>query len=264
VTVTTGASGSARRGTCPRGSRIRSGGRKARRRQASTTSWATQDGTLSRTLSKLICGSARNAAGSHPFPPCSQRARCRCRRPLRRTSCRVFENVVQVTRRPEAFSRSGITLTPANGVIREWDYAKALIVKGVEQAAAGAIIADTLGRFHAQECADVEPVEGAIDGERGRSQVPLAAANPSPCPRRPPRSRPLAAAVKGLGTGRLLRQPQSRNGPDGPSSFVPTARGPRRGPQSRDERAMCEMGGGAVTPLRRAAPATPAPGTTRS
>ena len=48
--------------------------------------------------------------------------------------------------------------------IRSWDYAEALVSKGLDIFSAQQVISQTFNRFHKEECLDVESVQGAIEG----------------------------------------------------------------------------------------------------
>ncbi len=58
-------------------------------------------------------------------------------------------------------SISGVSLSQHD--IQAWDYAEALIVKGLDRSAAQKITAETFDRFHGEHCSEVEPVEGAVE-----------------------------------------------------------------------------------------------------
>jgi len=57
-------------------------------------------------------------------------------------------------------SLCGIPLLQSD--IQSWEYADALIAKGVDVTSAKAIIKQTFERFHEVECTNVEPIDGAI------------------------------------------------------------------------------------------------------
>ncbi len=47
--------------------------------------------------------------------------------------------------------------------IQTWEYADALVAKGIAPSSAQKIIGESLIRFHDEECLEVEPLEGAVE-----------------------------------------------------------------------------------------------------